>query len=399
LKTSDFYFDLPEELIAQFPPENRGTSRLLVLKRDSVAATTNPSVVCGTDAVSIAATKGRDIENGIPTQPLVIPMQPSVIPMQPSVIPMQPSVIPTKVGITHSSVQNFSDFIDENTVIVFNNTKVRKARIFGLSETGTKTEFLLLENVSGNKWKAISSKLKKQKPGKTFTFPANIKCTVIEKDEKGIILEFSSNIDDAYLEKYGHVPLPPYIKREDILSDSERYQTIYCEKTGSAAAPTAGLHFTEEILDNLKKKGITTTFITLHVGMGTFKPIHSDAIENHIMHEEIYEISEETADIINNAKNNGKKIVAIGTTSLRTLESAIFNGKVVPGKGKTSLFIYPGYKFKIVDSLFTNFHTPDSTLIVLVSAFAGISAIKEAYKEAIDKKYRFFSYGDAMLIL
>ena len=350
MKTSDFYFDLPEELIAQFPPEKRGESRLLVLRQGC-------RTPCG------------------------------------------------DINVAHSSVQKLSDFIDENTVVVFNNAKVRKARIFGTSGTGAKTEFLLLEKLDGNKWKAISSKLKKQKPGKTFNFPANIKCIVAEKDEKGLVVEFDSNIDDAYLEKYGHIPLPPYIKREDALSDSERYQTIYCEKTGSAAAPTAGLHFTEEILDSLKKKGIITTFVTLHVGMGTFNPIHSETIENHVMHEEVFEISEETVEIINTAKSNGKKILAVGTTSLRTLESAVSNthdasnGKLAAGKGKTSLFIYPGYKFKIVDSLFTNFHTPDSTLIVLVSAFAGISRIKEAYKEAIDKKYRFFSYGDAMLIL
>jgi len=349
LKTSDFYFDLPEELIAQFPPENRGTSRLLVLKKN---AGSGPATA--------------------------------------------------KAGeIIHTSVQNFPDFIDENTVVVFNNTKVRKARIFGVSDTGGETEFLLLEKLSDYKWKAISSKLKKQKIGKVFSFPANIKCTIIEKDEKEIIVEFNSNVDDAYLEKFGHVPLPPYIKRDDTASDNERYQTIYCEKekTGSAAAPTAGLHFTEEILDNLKKKGVTIAFITLHVGMGTFKPIHSDKVESHVMHEEIYEISEETAEIINTAKSNGKKILAVGTTSLRTLESAVCNDKVAAGEGKTSLYIYPGYKFKVVDYLFTNFHTPDSTLIVLVSAFAGVSEIKEAYQEAIDKKYRFFSYGDAMLIL
>ena len=348
MKTSDFYFDLPEELIAQFPPENRGTSKLLVVRKLRHGCC---CAGCGSHVT------------------------------------------------THSSVQNFPDFIEEGTVVVFNNTKVRKARIFGVSETGAKTEFLLLEKLSDCKWKAISSKIKKQKIGKVFSFPENIKCVVSEKNDKGLIVEFNTNIDDDYLEKFGHIPLPPYIKRDDTISDSKRYQTIYCEKTGSAAAPTAGLHFTEEILDSLKKKGVTIAFITLHVGMGTFKPIHSDKIEDHVMHEEVFEISEETAEIINAAKSNGKKIVAVGTTSLRTLESAVCNGKVVAGKGSTSLFIYPGYEFKIVDVLFTNFHTPDSTLIVLVSAFAGISEIKEAYKEAIEKKYRFFSYGDAMLIL
>ncbi len=326
MKTSDFYFNLPEELIAQFPTEKRGESRLLVLKKDS----------------------GE---------------------------------------IIHSSVKDLSSFIDRDTVIVFNNTKVRKARLFGISETGGKTEFLLLEKLDGNKWNAISSKLKKQKPGKTFTFPENLTGIVTEKDEKGMTIEFDIAIDDTYLEKYGHIPLPPYIKRTDIKSDSERYQTIYSEKTGSAAAPTAGLHFTEEILENLRAKGIKTAFITLHVGMGTFKPIHSETVEEHIMHEESYEISEETAEIINKAKNSGKKILAVGTTTLRALESsASVNNEIVSGKGKTSIFIYPGYKFKIVGQLFTNFHTPDSTLILLVSAFAGISKIKESYREAIDKK-------------
>ncbi|MCL2294259.1 MAG: tRNA preQ1(34) S-adenosylmethionine ribosyltransferase-isomerase QueA [Spirochaetes bacterium] len=347
MKTNDFYFDLPEELIAQFPTEDRGASRLLVLRRDG----------------------GGNGGSG---------------------------------KIIHSTVKALPDIIDENTVIVFNNTKVRKARIFGISDNGAKTEFLLLEKISDYKWKAISNKLKKQKPGKTFTFPAEVKCTVIEKDEKGITVEFNSNIDDAYLDKFGHMPLPPYIKRGDEPGDSERYQTIYCEKTGSAAAPTAGLHFTEEILADIKKKGATIAFITLHVGMGTFNPIHSDKVEDHVMHEEVYEINEETAEIINNAKSSGKKILAVGTTSLRTLESAVCDDKaarVAAGKGKTSLFIYPGYKFKIVDQLFTNFHTPESTLIVLVSAFAGVAEIKEAYHEAIAKKYRFFSYGDAMLIL
>ena len=373
MKTSDFYFKLPEKLIAWFPPEERGTSRLLVLKKDVGS--------CGPE--------------GGP------------------------------VGIIHSSVKNLHDFIDENTVIIFNNTKVRKARLFGFSERGTRTEFLLLEKLSGNRWKAICNKMKKQKPGTIYFIPEkyasccacgssdssetcavappkNIFCIVIEKDENSITLEFNTNIDDEHLERIGRIPLPPYIKRLDIESDCERYQTIYCDKTGSAAAPTAGLHFTEEIIENLKKKGITTAFVTLHVGMGTFNPIHSDTIENHVMHEEQFEISEETADIINSAKSSGKKILAVGTTSLRTLESAASNdGKVVQcaaGKGKTSLFIYPGYKFKIVDQLFTNFHTPDSTLIVLVSAFAGMAKIKEAYQEAIAQKYRFFSYGDAMLI-
>ncbi len=338
MKTSDFYFDLPEELIAQFPAEKRGESRMLVFDRKSS-------------------------------------------------------------GITHSSIRCFPDFIDSNSVIVFNNTRVRKARLFGFSETGGKTEFLLLRQITSGKWLAICSKAKKQIPGKMYSFPDDVKGIIAEKQGEKRVIEFYPPIEDNYLDKNGHMPLPPYIKRDDSQFDSERYQTIYSKKTGSSAAPTAGLHFTESILGKLSDKGIRICFVTLHVGMGTFQPVRSDIVENHKMHEEYYEISKETAEIVNSAREAGKKIIAVGTTSLRALESSFSCGKINSGSNHTSLFIYPGYKFNIVDHLFTNFHTPDSSLILLVSAFAGQNEIKTVYAEAIKEKYRFFSYGDAMFIL
>lgn len=338
MKTSDFYFELPEELIAQYPPAERGNSRLLVYNRNSK-------------------------------------------------------------NITHSSVTEMGNFIDENSVIVFNNTRVRKARIYGVSGSGGKTEFLLLTRNNDRSWNVICSKAKKQRPGKTFFFPEEVTGRIAGETADSKKMVFSPEIDDLYLEKYGHVPLPPYIKRNDDESDSNRYQTIFSRVTGSAAAPTAGLHFTDLILDKLNQKGIKICFITLHVGMGTFKPLRCSVIEEHVMHEECYEISEETAEILNKAKSERKKITTVGTTSLRALESSWSGGKILHGEKTTSLFVYPGYNFNVVDHLFTNFHTPDSSLILLVSAFAGINEIKTAYQEAIKEKYMFYSYGDAMLIL
>ena len=339
MKASDFYFDLPEELIAQYPSERRGESRLIVYNRE----------------------KGE---------------------------------------INHSMVSSITDFIDSSCFMVFNNTRVRKARLFGTSDFGGKTEFLLLRQVTELEWEVICSKSKRQKPGKSYSFPGSIKGTVSREEEGKKYIEFSQKINDDYLEKYGHIPLPPYIKREDVSEDAERYQTVYSEKTGSVAAPTAGLHFTEKILGNIREKGVDSDFVTLHVGMGTFQPLRTENIEDHDIHEETFEITEETADHLNNAKKAGKKIIAVGTTSVRTLESsADENGIIIPGRRKTSLYIYPGYKFRFVDHIFTNFHTPDSTLLLLVSAFAGKNEIKKIYSEAIDRKYRFFSYGDAMLLL
>ena len=339
MKASDFYFDLPEELIAQYPSDKRGESRLIVYSRES----------------------GK---------------------------------------ISHSRVSCISDYIDSSCFMVFNNTRVRKARIFGISDFGGKTEFLLLRQISELEWEVICSKSKRQKPGKSYTFPGNIRASISRAEGSSRYLEFETEINDDYLEKNGHIPLPPYIKRDDVTEDAERYQTVYSEKTGSVAAPTAGLHFTAEILDSIKKKGIDSDFVTLHVGMGTFQPLRTENVEDHDIHEETYEITEETAEHLNNAKKEGKKIIAVGTTSVRTLESsADERGVIIPGRRKTSLYIYPGYKYKFVDHMFTNFHTPDSTLLLLVSAFAGRDEIKKIYIEAIRNKYRFFSYGDAMLLL
>ncbi len=339
MKTSDFYFDLPEDLIAQYPADSRGDSRLLVYKK-------------------------------------------------------------SEHTLIHSTVNNITEFIDKNSVMVFNNTRVRKARIYGISEFGGKTEFLLLEKISPCRWETICSKSKRQKPGKIYHFPDNLTGIITGSEDEKKIIEFSSDIDDMYLDKNGHIPLPPYIKREDAAEDSERYQTVYSRITGSVAAPTAGLHFTEEILTSIREKEISTEYVTLHVGMGTFQPIRTENIKEHKIHEETYEINPDTAERLNKAKKEGKKIIAVGTTSVRTLESsADINGMIIPGKKTTSLYIYPGYNFRFVDQIFTNFHTPGSTLLVLVSAFAGKDNIKKIYSEAVKGKYRFFSYGDAMMII
>jgi len=339
MKTKEFSFNLPEELIAQHPPQERGNSRLLVLNRKS-----------GT--------------------------------------------------MIHSSVAQLPSFLDENTLMVFNNSKVRKARLFAqpVSSPG-RVEFLLLNRKEPSLWKALCNRSKKQRPGKTYLFPGYIKGTI--QDIEGIyrIIRFSQEITEEYLETYGHVPLPPYIKREDLSEDSLRYQTIFAKEPGSSAAPTAGLHFTETLLAELKDRGVQQEWLTLHVGLGTFLPLRAVDIEDHVMHEESYSISQDTAQRITEGKRRGKKICAVGTTVVRTLESAWELGEIKSGEGSTALYIKPGYDFKVVDALFTNFHTPESTLLVLVSTFAGFDLIKRAYTEAVREKYRFFSYGDAMLIL
>ena len=289
---------------------------------------------------------------------------------------------------------------------------MRKARLTGKSiETGTMVEFLLLEyDKTCNEWKTIVQHAKRRKPGSRYEFFDKNKNIIAEAVITKAQDEFryiqiknkidNKPIDDDFFDKYGHVPLPPYIKRKDESIDSERYQTIYADKTGSAAAPTAGLHFTQEILDKLDLFGIERVFITLHVGLGTFLPVRTENIIEHKMHKETFFINEMTAKKIENAKEAGRKIIAIGTTSVRTLESAWDNNikKIVQKEGDTSIFIYPGYKFKLVDVIFTNFHTPESTLLMLVSAFANKDIILECYTEAVKEQYRFFSYGDAMLI-
>lgn len=342
MKTSEFYFNLPNELIAQTPAEKRGESGLLVL----------------------------DKKTGL---------------------------------LNHKMITDFPQLIEEGTLLVLNNSRVRKARIYGISLTGGKVEFLLIKQISSNSWETIVSKRKKQRVNKKFNFSGDLEGVItVHSENSTSVITFSKEIDDSWLDEHGHMPLPPYIKREDTKEDSERYQTVYAEITGSVAAPTAGLHFTDTILDELKAKNIEIVSVTLHVGLGTFLPVRTEIVEEHKMHTEEYEISEDTALKINQAKMEGRKILAVGTTSVRTLESAIkgsaTGGLIKSGKGKTDIYIYPGYEFKVVDQMLTNFHTPDSSLILLVSAFAGKDNIKNAYAEAIEKKYRFFSYGDAMLI-
>jgi len=294
--------------------------------------------------------------------------------------------------------------------VVVNDTRVRKARVFGISETGGKVEFLFTGAVSSNEWQAMVSKSKKQRVGKKYTFntpEGTVYCTAeIESDvndsDSGSslkIVKFDRVINEDFFLICGHVPLPPYIKREDDFNDETRYQTIYANECGSMAAPTAGLHFTEETLKKLKEKNVDIVHITLQVGMGTFLPVRTENLEDHVMHTEAYHILPEVAETINKAKKEGRTIIAIGTTSVRTLESASTDDGVVhAGSASTNLFIKPGYKFKVVDQMVTNFHTPESTLLVLVSTFAGKEHILNAYKHAVEQKYHFFSYGDATFL-
>jgi len=352
MKTGDFFFELPENLIAQFPPEKRGQSRLMTLNR-------------------VTGERSRRMTEELP------------------------------------EILCKSEFLGKDghlPLLVFNNSKVRKARLIGESEeTGARAEFLLIEKLKDGSWKTLVQRAKRRKPGSFYLFydEAGAKIARAEitgSEDEFRVLRFETPISEEWLEKYGHIPLPPYIKREDAPSDANRYQTIYAKETGSSAAPTAGLHFTREILDNFSANGIDSVFITLHVGLGTFLPVRSENIEDHVMHSETFSMDEDTARKIEEAKSAGRKIVAVGTTSVRTLESAWKDGKIIKREGSTSIFIYPGYKFKIVDAVFTNFHTPESTLLMLVSAFAGRELILKSYAEAVKEKYRFFSYGDAMLI-
>ncbi len=339
MKTSDFYFDLPEDLIAQYPADKRGTSKLLILDKNTG-------------------------------------------------------------DCTHTTIDHLIEKISAETLIVINNSKVRKARVFAKTEFSGTVEFLFLEQLDDRRWKTIATKSKRQKVGRTYFFDDTITAKLIEDQGNTKILETSRKLTEDFFESFGHVPLPPYIKREDEFLDANRYQTVYAQEIGSVAAPTAGLHMTNEIMRELKDKGVRIVPVTLHVGLGTFLPIRSKSIDEHVMHTESYEISQETAILINEQRESGKPILAVGTTSVRTLESAYNEdtGEVEAGKHSTDIFIRPGYSFHVVDQLLTNFHTPESTLLVLVSAMAGKDHIFCAYKEAIEQRYRFFSYGDAMLI-
>lgn len=340
MKVSDFDFYLPEELIAQHPLEKRDTSRLMVLDKET----------------------GK---------------------------------------IEHKVFKDIIDYLNEGDTLVLNNTRVMPARLIGAKEgTGGKIEFLLLKRLEGDKWECLAKPGKSAKPGRRFEFgDGKLKCEVLEVLETGNrIVEFEyEGIFEEVLDALGEMPLPPYIHEK--LDDKERYQTVYSKETGSAAAPTAGLHFTEELLKKIEDKGVNIAYITLHVGLGTFRPVKVETIDKHVMHSEFYQLSKETADIINNTKKNGKRVISVGTTSTRTLETiADENGVVRECSGWTNIFIYPGYKFKVVDNLITNFHLPESTLIMLVSALAGKEHVLNAYNEAVKEKYRFFSFGDAMFI-
>jgi S-adenosylmethionine:tRNA ribosyltransferase-isomerase len=306
-------------------------------------------------------------------------------------------------------VASLPELVEPGTLMVFNDSRVRKARLFGVAlDTGAKVEFLLLRRLAEGSWEASATKLRKQRPGRQYQLPEGMRATALSPGagELGagsspdtLRLSFDPPVDDEYLERNGHVPLPPYIKRGDEPGDDERYQTVYSHEVGSAACPTAGLHFTEDILAALDARGVRRTTVTLHVGLGTFLPVRSETIEGHAMHEEEYSVPAETARAVAEAKAEGRPVLAVGTTSLRTLESAWVEGEGLrPGPGSTRIFIYPGYRFKAVDRLFTNFHTPKSTLLMLVSAFAGRERILAAYAEAVKERYRFFSYGDAMFI-
>lgn len=339
MKTSDFYFDLPDELIAQTPLEKRDESRLMCLNKNT-----------------------GEIE--------------------------------------HRKFNELLDFLGENDVLVLNNTRVIPARIFGEKEnTGGKVEFLLLKRMEDDSWEVLVKPGKKAKPGDTIVFSDELKANVLRVGDEGArIVKFEyQGVFEEILDRVGNMPLPPYITER--LEDKERYQTVYSKHQGSAAAPTAGLHFTKEMLGKLKEKGVQIEFVTLHVGLGTFRPVKVDNVLEHKMHSEYYEVSAETARNLNKYKQENKRVIAVGTTSCRTLESATDeNGMIKEGKGWTEIFIYPGYKFRMVDSLITNFHLPESTLIMLVSSLVGKEETLKAYEEAVKEEYRFFSFGDAMFI-
>jgi S-adenosylmethionine:tRNA ribosyltransferase-isomerase len=342
LETKDFYYDLPERLIAQTPAERRDMSRLLVLNS----------------------------ANG---------------------------------ELEHKSFYNIEEYIRPEDILVVNSSKVIPARLLGKSEkTGGDVEFLLLRMYENGDWETLVRPGKRAKIGARVNFSDILSAEVVGMAEEGnrvVRFSYSPKYKNIYevLNEVGNMPLPPYITEK--LKDKDRYQTVYAKKEGSAAAPTAGLHFTEELLSRLKAKGVGYAEVTLHVGLGTFRPVKVDKIEEHIMHSERFYISKETADEINTRRKNGGRIIAVGTTSCRVLESVTDdNGTVHAMDGETKIFIYPGYKFKAVDALITNFHLPESTLLMLVSALAGKENIMNAYKTAVEERYRFFSFGDAMFI-
>ena len=339
LKKSDYYYELPEELIAQTPAEPRDSSRLFVYDR---------------------ATGRRE----------------------------------------HRIFRDIKEYLRPGDVLVINNTKVLPARLFAYTENGGKVEVLLLKRRDLNEWEVLVRPGKKAKAGAELVVSDELSLTVVDRTETGerIVQFHFDGVFEDILSRVGSMPLPPYIHEK--LKDKDRYQTVYCKTDGSAAAPTAGLHFTQELLSEIRGMGVQIAEVLLHVGLGTFRPVKEEDLTHHVMHSEYYRVDEHAAEIVNAAKREGRRVIAVGTTSVRTLETvADEQGMLHPCSGDTSIFIYPPYRFKCVDALITNFHLPESTLIMLVSAFMGREQCLSLYREAVEKKYRFFSFGDACLIL
>ena len=340
MNTSDFYYDLPEELIAQTPAEPRDSSRLLVYHRQDET-------------------------------------------------------------VEHKVFRDIIDYLNPGDALVVNDTRVIPARLYGKKQsTGREVEFLLLNRLSKDTWEAIMRPGKKLRIGDRVEFAEDLQAEILEKKEDGVtrVKFYFEGLFEPLLERYGNMPLPPYITKR--LEDRQRYQTVYAKENGSAAAPTAGLHFTPELMEKIRQKGVDIIPVLLHVGLGTFRPVKVDNVENHKMHSEYYSISADSARRINETRKKGGRIIAVGTTSVRTLESvADEDGSIKEQSGNTEIFIYPGYRFKCVDALITNFHLPESTLLMLISAFMGKERALDLYRLAVQERYRFFSFGDAMLIV
>jgi S-adenosylmethionine:tRNA ribosyltransferase-isomerase len=338
MQVKDFYFDLPEELIASFPLEERSASRLL----------------------SVDGNSGE---------------------------------------LTHGMFKDVLDLIEPGDLMVFNDTRVIPARLFGQKESGGRIEVLVERVLDSKRALTHVRSSRSPKPGAKLILDGGIEAEMVARHENLFELRFliEGNLVEV-LEEFGHMPLPPYMKREDQLSDRERYQTVYNKKPGAVAAPTAGLHFDDQLLAELAAKGVNSAFVTLHVGAGTFQPVKVDNIDEHVMHSEYIEVSAEVCEQVKQTRAKGGRVIAVGTTSVRSLESASQNGEIAPFFGDSDIFIFPGYEFKSVDAMITNFHLSESTLLMLVSAFSGYDHIKHAYQQAVEQKYRFFSYGDAMYL-